>query len=118
MSTIHPLVKDVPKPLSMGFTDVPKLPRPLQDRVLVRREPEAEQVGSIIIPEAHRTKCLRGEVLAVGPGKLIDGHFHATQVLPGQTVLLSPSINRNWPDIIEGSGVVMIQEADILGVFE
>ena len=116
--SIHALVKDVPKDISMGFTPVDKLPRPLQDRVLVRREPEVEQVGSIIIPDMAKEKCLRGEVLAVGPGKIIDGELHATQVKAGQTVLLSPSINRNWPDIIEGSGIVMIQEADILGVID
>jgi chaperonin GroES len=100
----------------MGFTPVDNLPRPLHDRVLVRREAEVGQVGSIMIPETAREKCLKGEVLAVGPGKMIDGCFHGTQVKPGDKVLLSPSINRNWPDIIEGSGVVMIQEADILGV--
>lgn len=116
--SVHPLVKDVPKPISMGFTPVDKLPRPLQDRVLVRREAEVEQIGSIYIPDTARTKALRGEVLAVGPGKLIDGEFHATQVKPGQQVLLSPGINRNWPDIIEGSGIVMIQEADILGIID
>src|SRR5579859_4741783 len=114
MRQVHQLEKTEPKPLGMGFTNVDKLPRPLQDRVLVRREPETEQIGSIIIPENAREKCLKGEVLAVGPGKLIDGEFHATQVKKGDKVLLSPSVNRNWPDIIQDSGIVMIQEADIL----
>lgn len=114
--SIHEQVVDLPKPISMGFTPVEKLPKPLQDRVLVRREPEVEQVGSILIPDMAKEKCLRGEVLAVGPGKIIDGQLHATQVKAGQTVLLSPSVNRNWPDILEGSGIVMIQEADILGI--
>lgn len=115
MSDVHPLTVDLPKPISMGFTSVETLPKPLHDRVLVRREKETEQVGSIIIPEQARTKCLKGEVLGVGPGRWVDGSFYPTQVKKGQTVLLSPSVNRNWPDIIEGSGIVMVQEADILG---
>jgi chaperonin GroES len=77
---------------------------------------KTEQLGSIVIPETSREKCLKGEVLKVGPGRWIDDAFHPTQVKEGQRVLLSPSINRNWPDIVEGSGIVMIQEADILGV--
>jgi chaperonin GroES len=92
------------------------LPRPLQDRVLVKRIPEPE--GLIIVPDVAKQKPLVAEVLAVGPGRQIDDCFHPTQVKKGQIVLLSPSVNGNWPDIIEGSGMVVIQEADILGVLE
>lgn len=115
---VHSNTVDVPKPLGMAFTPVETLPRPLHDRVLVRREPETEQVGSIIIPETSRERCLKGDVLAVGPGRWIDGSFYPTQVKAGQRVLLSPSCNRNWPDLIENSGIIMVQEADILGVIE
>jgi chaperonin GroES len=98
--------------------DVSKFPRPLHDRVLVRRIPEDESKKLIIAPEIARAKPLKAEVLAVGPGRYVDDQFFPTQVQAGSMVLLSPSVNREWPDIIEGSGITMIQEADILGVLE
>ena len=48
--------------------------QPRNDRVLIRRieEPEAK-IGSIIVPDVAREKALKGEVLAVGPGKWEEG---------------------------------------------
>ena len=44
--------------------------RPLQDRVIVRRIEEGEQVrGGIIIPDTAKEKPQEGEVVAVGEGK-------------------------------------------------
>lgn len=92
------------------------LPKPLHDRVLVRRIAEDDSHKLIIAPDIAKVKPLEAEVLAVGPGRCIDDCFYSTQVQPGQKVLLSPNINRNWPDVVEGSGVLMIQENDILGI--
>jgi chaperonin GroES len=49
---------------------------PLQDRVLVKRIEQSEEVrGSIIIPDTAKEKPQEAEVVAVGPGKLDDeGH--------------------------------------------
>jgi co-chaperonin GroES (HSP10) len=49
---------------------------PRNDRVLIRRieEPEAV-IGGIIVPDVAREKALKGEVLAVGPGKWEPGEF-------------------------------------------
>jgi co-chaperonin GroES (HSP10) len=48
--------------------------QPRNDRVLIRRieEPEAK-IGSIVVPDVARSKAIKGEVLAVGPGKWIEG---------------------------------------------
>jgi chaperonin GroES len=102
----------------MGNTFLEQLPKPLQDRVLVRRDPDVEQIGSIVVPDSAKTPCLKGTVLDVGPGRVIDGELHATQVKKGQRVLLSPSVTRNWPDIIQHSGIIMVQENDLLGILE
>ena len=47
---------------------------PRNDRVLIRRieEPEAK-VGSIVVPDVARSKAIKGEVLAIGPGKWVEG---------------------------------------------
>ncbi len=47
--------------------------RPLHDRIIVRRLVEGEQKsGAIIIPDTAREKPQRGEVIAVGSGKVKD----------------------------------------------
>jgi chaperonin GroES len=115
---VHELENSAPKPLRVPYHTLPGLPKPLHDRVLVKRIEEEEKCGAIFIPDSAKTPALKARVLAVGPGRYIDDCFYPTQVKEGQTVLLSPSVNRNWPDIVEGSGMLMIQEADILGVIE
>jgi chaperonin GroES len=93
--------------------------RPLHDRVLVRRFAEETVVGGIIIPSVAREKSLMGEVVAVGPGKKdADGVFRETMVKPGDVVVFSGSVNVPYPDLIEDGELVMMAEADILGVVE
>jgi chaperonin GroES len=44
--------------------------KPLNDRVVVRREAaESKSFGGIILPESSQKKPQRGTVIAVGPGK-------------------------------------------------
>ena len=65
--------------------------RPLHDRVLVKRV-EEEQVsrGGIIIPDTAKEKPIRGEVVAVGKGKVLDdGETRALTVSEGDVVLFS-----------------------------
>jgi co-chaperonin GroES (HSP10) len=48
--------------------------KPLQDYVLIMGRDVAEaQYGGIIIPDTAKDKPQEGEVLAVGPGKRLDG---------------------------------------------
>jgi len=47
--------------------------RPLHDRVIVKRlEEEKKSAGGILIPDSAAEKPSKGEVLAVGPGKVLD----------------------------------------------
>ena len=47
--------------------------RPLHDRVVIRRtEEERTSPGGIVIPDAAAEKPIKGEVIAVGNGKLLD----------------------------------------------
>ena len=63
--------------------------RPLHDRVVVRRmEEERKTASGIIIPDNATEKPDRGEVLAVGPGKVGDDNERiALQVKVGDKVL-------------------------------
>ena len=47
--------------------------RPLDDRVVVKpQEAEETTAGGIVLPDSAKEKPQRGEVVAVGPGKLLD----------------------------------------------
>lgn len=103
------------------------LPRPLHDRVLVKRIPEAEpEAGAIIAPEIARKKPLEAIVLAVGPGRQREddwggSYFQPTQVKAGQKVLISPGVDAgNWSDLAEDAlgGMLMITESDVMGVID
>jgi len=92
--------------------------RPLYDRVVVRRlESETTTAGGIVIPDSASEKPNQGEVLAVGPGALLDnGKTRPMSVKVGDRVLFSkysPSEVK-----LNGEEVLVIKEADILAVIE
>ena len=47
--------------------------RPLHDRVIIRRiDEEKTTAGGIVIPDSAKEKPIKGEVIAVGSGKVLD----------------------------------------------
>ena len=47
--------------------------RPLHDRVIIRRmEEEKTSPGGIVIPDSAAEKPVKGQVVAVGKGKILD----------------------------------------------
>lgn len=66
---------------------------PLHDRVLVECLQGPDKIGSIFVPDMARKPAILCKVLAVGPGRWIDGEFCKTAVKPGDTVLV-PSSDR------------------------
>jgi co-chaperonin GroES (HSP10) len=94
--------------------------QPLQDRVLIKLDGYV-QTGTIIIPEKYKEDERTGTVLAVGPGKHREDErgkfFEPTQVKQGDRVMVSPAVNIHYDDIIKKNGEVMVQEADILGIY-
>jgi chaperonin GroES len=63
--------------------------RPLHDRVVVKGwEEERTSPGGIVIPDTATEKPIKGEIIAVGNGKLLDnGNVRAPGVKPGDKVL-------------------------------
>ena len=90
--------------------------RPLQDRVLIKRVEEQEQVrGGIIIPDTAKEKPQEAEVVAVGPGKLDDdGKRQPVDVKVGNRVLVG---KYSGSDIkVDGEDYVIVREDEILAV--
>ena len=63
--------------------------RPLHDRVIIKREEEeTTSAGGIVLPGSATEKPSRGEVIAVGKGKVADnGQTSAMSVSVGDKVL-------------------------------
>ena len=92
--------------------------RPLQDRVVVKRmEEERTSAGGIVIPDSATEKPSRGEVLAVGNGKVnSNGDVRPLDVKAGDQVLFGKYAGTEV--MVDGEDVLIMREEDILGVFE
>lgn len=92
--------------------------RPLHDRVIVKRLEESEsRAGSIIIPDSAKEKPQQAEVLAVGPGRLLDtGERAQPDVRPGDRILFGKYSGSEIK--IEGDEALILREDEILGVLE
>jgi len=92
--------------------------RPLQDRVIIRRIEEGEQIrGGIIIPDSAREKPQEGEVIAAGEGKKLDsGERLAMDVKEGDRVLFGKYAGTEVK--LDDEEYLIMREDDILGVIE
>ena len=92
--------------------------RPLQDRVIVKRmEEERTSAGGIVIPDTATEKPIRGEVVAVGPGKLQDnGDKTPVDLKVGDKVLFGKYSGTEVK--IDDEEYLVMREDDILGVIE
>jgi chaperonin GroES len=92
--------------------------RPLHDRVIVRRvEEEKMSAGGIVIPDNAAEKPVRGEVLAVGNGKVADsGDVRALDVKAGDTVLFGKYAGTEVK--VDGEELLVMREDDIMAVIE
>jgi chaperonin GroES len=92
--------------------------RPLHDRIVVKRvEEEKTSPGGIVIPDTAKEKPIRGEVIAVGNGKLLDsGESRALDVKVGDKVLFGKYSGTEVK--IDGVDYLMLREDDVMGVIE
>jgi chaperonin GroES len=92
--------------------------RPLHDRIVVKRvEEEKTSPGGIVIPDTAKEKPIRGEVIAVGNGKLLDnGQVRGLDVKVGDKVLFGKYSGTEVK--IDGIEYLMLREDDVMGVLE
>ncbi len=92
--------------------------QPLADRVLIKRiEEEEQKVGGIIIPDTAKEKPQKGEVVAVGPGRLDEsGKRMPMEVKPGDKVIFSKYAGTEVK--IEGEEYLIMREDDILAIIQ
>ena len=92
--------------------------RPLHDRVVIRRlEEERKSPGGIVIPDTAAEKPIRGEVLAVGKGKILDnGDIRPLDLKKGDRVLFGKYSGTEVK--VDGEDVLVMREDDVMAVLE
>jgi len=90
--------------------------RPLHDRVIVKRlEEEKKSAGGILIPDSAAEKPVKGEIIAVGPGKRTDdGKIHALDVKAGDKVLFGKYSGTEVK--VDGNEYLVMREDDLMAV--
>ena len=89
--------------------------RPLADQVLIRRhEMDDQHQGGIIIPDTAKDKPQEGEILAVGPGRMLDdGHRQPIAVAIGDTVMFGKYAGTEIQ--LDHEDLLIMRESDLLG---
>jgi len=92
--------------------------RPLYDRVVIRRtEADTRSAGGIIIPGSAAEKPNQGEVVAVGPGAVLEnGELRPLAVAVGDRVLFSKYAATEQK--LDGEELLLVRETDIMAVIE
>lgn len=90
---------------------------PLGDRVVLKQV-EAEEItkSGLILTTSAQEKPQEAEVIAVGPGGMVDGKEVTMQVKPGDKVIYSKYAGNEVK--LEGEEYIIVRQNDILAVVE
>jgi chaperonin GroES len=92
--------------------------RPLHDRVIIKRlEEERTSPGGIVIPDTAAEKPIKGKVLAVGKGKILEnGEVRPLDVKVGDHVLFGKYSGTEVK--MDGDELLVMREEDVMAVIE
>ena len=90
---------------------------PLTDRVVLKQcEAEETTKSGIILAAKAQEKPVTAEVIAVGPGGMVDGKEVTMQVSVGQKVIYSKYAGTEVK--LDGEEYIVVKQNDILAVVE
>jgi Co-chaperonin GroES (HSP10) len=92
--------------------------RPLHDRVIIKRMAEERtSPGGIVIPDTAAEKPIKGEVVAVGKGKILEnGEIRALDLKVGDKVLFGKYSGTEVK--VDGEELLVMREEDVMAVIE
>ena len=91
--------------------------KPLSDRVVIKMvEAEETTAGGIILAGSAKEKPQVAEVLAVGPGGVVDGKEVVMQVKVGDKVITSKYSGTEVK--IDGEELIIVRQGDMLAVVD
>ena len=91
--------------------------RPLGDKVVLKQlEAEETTKSGIILSAKAQEKPQQAEVIAVGPGGVVDGKEVAMQVKKGEKVIYSKYAGTEVK--LDGEEFIIVRQSDIVAVVE
>jgi chaperonin GroES len=91
--------------------------KPLGDRVVIKNlESEDTTKSGILLTSASKEKPQMAEVIAVGPGGMVDGKEIVMNVKPGQKVIYSKYAGTEVK--LDGQEIIIVRQSDILATIE
>ena len=91
--------------------------KPLADRVVIKMlEAEETTKGGIILAAAAQEKPQTAEIIAVGPGGIVDGKEIKMEVAVGNKVILNKYSGTEVK--IDGETYIIVRQSDILAIVE
>mgnify|MGYP000608255287 CR=1 FL=1 len=90
---------------------------PLGDRVVLKQvEAEETTKSGIVLPGQAQEKPQQAEVIAVGPGGVVDGKEVKMEVKPGDQVIYSKYAGTEVK--LEDEEYIIVKQSDILAIIE
>jgi chaperonin GroES len=92
--------------------------KPLSDRIIVKAlTAESKTAGGIVLPDTAKEKPQQAEVLAVGPGKVLDnGKLASMDISVGDRVYYGKYSGTEVK--LNGQELVVLRQDDVLGIVE
>ena len=91
--------------------------KPFLDKVVLKQlEAEETTASGIVLPGQSQEKPQQAEVIAVGPGGIVDGKEITMQVKVGDKVLYSKYAGNEVK--VDGEEYIIVRQNDILAVVE
>lgn len=91
--------------------------KPLFDKIVLKQVDAVEKTSSgIVLPSTAKEKPQMAEVIAVGPGGIIDGKEVKMQVKTGNKVLYSKYAGNEFK--IDDETVTIIRQSDVLAIVD
>ncbi len=91
--------------------------KPLGDRVVLRQLAAEETTKSgIVLPGQNKEKPQQAEVIAVGPGAVVDGKLEPMEVKVGDKVIYSRFVGNEIK--LDDDEVMVVSQKDILAIIE
>ena len=91
--------------------------RPLGDRVVIKQlEAEEKTKSGIVLPSQSKEKPQEAEVVAVGPGGVVDGKEIKMEVKPGDRIIYSKYAGTEVK--LDKEELMIVKQSDILAIVE
>ena len=91
--------------------------KPLFDRIVIQEvQSQTKTASGLVLPDSAQEKPHMAEVLAVGPGGIIDGKEIVMQIKVGDKVLFNKYAGAQFK--LDGQEVTILKQSDVLAIVE